>query len=77
MPRQIVAIMNIDSLRKALSSVEVLLDRGRFHLVLPQLIDAYIELGWLERVDGRLKVTAPGRKIISEQRDWSGKDPVR
>ncbi|CAN5333821.1 hypothetical protein BH09PSE5_BH09PSE5_07120 [soil metagenome] len=69
--------MNIESLRNALSAVEVLLERGRFHLVLPQLVQAYMELGWLERVEGRLKVTELGRKIIQEQRGWEGKDPVR
>lgn len=69
--------MNIESLRKALSAVEVLLQRGRFHLVLPQLIDAYIDLGWMERVDGELRVTAAGRQVIAEQRGWIGKDPIR
>jgi hypothetical protein len=69
--------MNIESLRKALSAVEVLLERGRYHLVLPQLVDAYIDLGWLERIDGELKVTTAGRQVIREQRGWEGKDPIR
>ena len=69
--------MNIESLRKALSAVEVVLERGRYHLVLPQLIEAYIELGWMERIDGRIRVTPMGRDVIAEQRGWAGQDPIR
>jgi hypothetical protein len=69
--------MNTRVLLKALPAVEVLLERGRTHLVLPQLVDAYLRLGWMERQDGRLVVSEAGRQAISEHRGWDGKDPVR
>jgi hypothetical protein len=69
--------MDLNVLRRALSTVEILLDSGRSYLILPQLQDAYLELGWLEWLDGKLVVSDAGRAVIKQQRGWHGKDPIR